>query len=219
MALARDVEQFALRFRERAPRLVANAVDFEEHGEWGVAFEDFLANLYDLGVPVGADEVEIGEAIARQIGLSPMRIACLRGQPIEDDGRQRAVVFTVAYCNTPDALHEALQDALDISSAYERSWDAFRAALAAFADKPHKIEIWGWDSLANRLPGEALQLLDALLEDKRQHPQTASAIELYASNDLQLDAGEEQRKLHAHLYAPTVWIVGSADSQRITVLD
>jgi hypothetical protein len=194
-------------------------VDFEEHGEWGVAFEDFLADLYDLGVPIGADEVSVAEAIARRLGLSPMRIACLRGQLVEDDGRQRAVVFTVAYCSTPDALHEALQDALDISSAFERTWDAFRAALAACEDKPHRIEIWGWDRLVDRLPGEALQLLDVLLEDKRQHPHTASAIELYSANDVQLDTGEEQRKLHARLHATPPWVAGPADSQRIPVLD
>jgi hypothetical protein len=194
-------------------------VDFEEHGEWSAAFEDFLANLYELGVPVGADEVVVGEAIARRIGLSPMRIACLRGQVMEDDGRQRAAVFTVAYCDTPDALHEILQDALDISSAFERSWDAFRAALAASEDQPHRVEIWGWDRLADKLPTNALELLDALLEAKRADPDTASAIELYSADGVQLDAAGEQRKLHAHLHAPTVWIVGPTDSQRIPALD
>jgi hypothetical protein len=219
MGIKRDVEQFALRFRERAPRLVANAVDFESHGEWSAAFEDFLSDLHDLDVPVGADEVEVAETIARRIGLSAMRVACLRGQLVEDDGRRLAVVFTVEYCNTPAVLHAVLQDALDISPAYERTWDAFRAALAASEDGAHRIEIWGWNTLAERLPREALSLLDVLLEAKREDPRTASAIELFSSDDVPLDTGEEHRTLHAKLHATPPWAIEPVDSQRIRIRD
>jgi hypothetical protein len=165
--------------RDRCEWAAAQAEDLCAHGEWRIAFEDLLANLHEQGVVLTAAELDDAETLSSDVRLSRRMVAALEGLHVDQEGRQRAVVLTVAHVENDTELRRLVGAALALRPHHEHDWSAFSAAVAVAA-MPHLLQIWGWEKLSGERPDDAQQLLSVLHDAMRAR---AVSVELYTSED------------------------------------
>ena len=194
MSLAEQVEAFARGVANRAPEAAADALDLVGHGEWGLAFDILLTNLHEAEVLLTETELGAAEGLARALQLGGLGVACLRGLERDASGRQAAVVFTVEWVTTTRQLHELLAQALGFPGYYGHNWDAFWDAITGLVVMPHRLDIWEWPRLAERLPRDAHLLVSCMLDARSESPESAAELVL-RDGDRVLDAAAERSRL------------------------
>ena len=106
--LNRRVKEFAAAMRSHAPSATERALDRCSYGGPGLAFEALLDDLHEGDALLTDDELAEAGAIVTAFGVDAILVSALRGVRRDSDGRRRAVVFTVAHCETADGSTEAL---------------------------------------------------------------------------------------------------------------
>jgi len=182
MSLQSEVAEFAGRFYARAPQFAEAASELCAFGEWGIAFENLLSNLLDHDIETSVEEIGIAARLSTGLGLAALQVEALRGRELDESGRRRAVVLTLAHVRDSKQLHTTLAAALGFPDFYGKNWDAFWDAITGLVTMPWVVRFWGWPELEARLPTDASQLLAALSRAEREFPAWSAAVELYSAD-------------------------------------
>lgn len=178
-----------------------------EHGEWLVGLEILADNAYEDDVALSGREMELLGAALRGSGSDAERrrpdvrkcveTLCAAG-PRGTDGRYRCRILMVRMAGVSGfSIQGLLVDALSLPANYDGTWAGFSNCIADGESLPHRLILVGWETLVERFPGDAFQLLSRLRGAIRTHYHDAVEVVLVDSDWNEVSSPAEEARLRA----------------------